>query len=67
MCYGTVVASWSLTLEITGMNPFAVMANSLVTEFNESIRKNSDVVFSSKPTKDVTARLQITDYKISQS
>ena len=45
MCLaGAVVASWSLTLEVAGLNPFIVMTNILVTEFSEfkeSFRKNN--------------------------
>ena len=42
MCVaGTVVASWSLTQEAVGSNPFAVMTNIFFTEFNETFRKNS--------------------------
>ena len=40
----TGVASWSLTQEMTGSNPFTIMTNILVTEFsefNESLRENS--------------------------
>ena len=40
---GTVVASWSLTQEVAGLNPFNVMTNIFVTEFaefNETFRKN---------------------------
>ena len=38
MCLaGTVVASWSLTQEVTGLSPFTVMTNILVTEFSEFI------------------------------
>ena len=34
MCLaGTVVASWSLTQEVEGLNPFTVMTNTFVTEF----------------------------------
>ena len=36
MCLaGTVVASWSLTQEVTGSIPFIVMTNIFVTEFSE--------------------------------
>ena len=36
MCLaGAVVASWSLTQEMTGLNPFIVMTNIFVIEFNE--------------------------------
>ena len=36
MCLvGTVVASWSLTQEVTGSNPITVMTNILVTEFSK--------------------------------
>ena len=34
---GAVVASWSLTLEVAGLNPFTVMTNILVTELAENI------------------------------
>ena len=41
MCLaGTLVASWSLTQEIAGSNPFTVMTNIFVTElskFSENI------------------------------
>ena len=33
----TVVASWSLTQEVPGSNPFTVMTNIFVTEFSENI------------------------------
>ena len=42
---GGVVASWSLTQEVAGSNPFTVMTNSFVTEFaefNETFRKKSN-------------------------
>ena len=32
---GTVVASWSLTQEVLGLNPFTVMTNIFITEFAE--------------------------------
>ena len=32
-----VVASWSLTQEVAGFNPFTVMTNIFVTEFSELI------------------------------
>ena len=32
---GTVVASWSITQETAGLNPFTVMTNIFVTEFSE--------------------------------
>ena len=32
---GTVLAFWSLTEEVAGLNPFAAMSNILVTEFSE--------------------------------
>ena len=36
MCLaGAVVASWSGTREMAGLNPFTVMTNIFVTEFNE--------------------------------
>ena len=36
MCLaGVVVASWSLTKEVTSLNPISVMKNISVTEFNE--------------------------------
>ena len=36
MCLtGTVVESWSLTQEMAGSSPFAVMANIFVSEFSE--------------------------------
>ena len=36
MCLaGTVVASWSLTQEMSGLSPFTVMTNIFVTEFRE--------------------------------
>ena len=36
MCLaGAVVASWSLTQEMIGLNPFIVMTNIFVIEFNE--------------------------------
>ena len=38
MCLaGAVVASWSLTQEVTGSNPFTVMTNIFVSEFSENI------------------------------
>ena len=38
MCLaGAVVASWSLTEEVAGSSPFAVMTNIFVTEFSENI------------------------------
>ena len=44
MCLaGTVVASWSLTQEVAGSNPFTVITNIFVTEFaefSETFRKN---------------------------
>ena len=47
MCLaGTVVASWSLTQEVAGSNPFTVMTNIFVTEFSEfteTFRENSNV------------------------
>ena len=34
---GTVIASWSLTQEVAGLNPFiVVMTNIFVTEFSET-------------------------------
>ena len=40
MCLvGTVVASWSLTQEVTGSGPFTVMINIFVTEFAEFSEK----------------------------
>ena len=44
---GAVVASWFLTQEVAGVNPFTVMTNIFVTEFaefSENIRENSSVV-----------------------
>ena len=39
MCLaGTVVASWSLTQELAGLNTFTVMINIFVTEFSENIK-----------------------------
>ena len=36
MCLASpVVAPWSLTQEVAGSNPFAVMTNIFVTEFTE--------------------------------
>ena len=36
MCLAhTVVASWSLTQDMEGSNPFTVIINILVTEFSE--------------------------------
>ena len=36
MCLvGTVIASWSLTQDVAGSSPFAVMTNIFVTEFAE--------------------------------
>ena len=36
MCLaGPVVASWSLTQDVAGLNPFTVMTNILITEFTE--------------------------------
>ena len=36
MCLaGAVVASWSLTQEEAGLNPFTVMTNKFVTEYSE--------------------------------
>ena len=32
---GTLVASWSLSEEVAGLNPFNVMTNIFVTEFIE--------------------------------
>ena len=38
MCVtGAVVASWSLTQEVTDSSPFTVMTNIFVTEFSEFI------------------------------
>ena len=38
MCLaGAVVASWSLTHEVTGLSPFTVMTNNFVIEFSENI------------------------------
>ena len=40
---GVVVASWCLTQEMAGLNPFIEMTNILVTEFsefNDSFREN---------------------------
>ena len=34
---GAVVACWSLTQEVAGLNPFTVMTNIFVTEFTENI------------------------------
>ena len=31
---GTVVASWPLTQEMAGLNPFTAMTNAFVTEFS---------------------------------
>ena len=42
---GAMVASWSLTQEVTGSNSFTLMTNILVTEFskfNELLRENSN-------------------------
>ena len=40
MCLaGAMVASWSVTQEVAGSSPFAVMTNIFVTEFNETFRK----------------------------
>ena len=40
MCLaGAVVASWSHTQEVAGSNPFTVMTNIFVTEFNELSKK----------------------------
>ena len=36
---GTVVASWSLTQEVAGWSPSAVMTNISVTEFAQFIEK----------------------------
>ena len=48
MCLaGPVVASWSLTQEISGLSPFTVMTNIFVTEFKENretFRENSNEV-----------------------
>ena len=45
MCLaGTVVASWFLAQEMTGLSPFTVMTNIFVpefAEFSETCRKNS--------------------------
>ena len=45
MCLaGVVVASWSLTQEVAGSNPFTVMKIIFITElskFSETFRKNS--------------------------
>ena len=41
---GAVVASWSLTQEMAGLNPFTAMTNIFVTEFsefNEKFKVNS--------------------------
>ena len=36
MCLaGAVVASWSLTQEVAGLSPLAIMTNIFVTEFTE--------------------------------
>ena len=47
MCLaGAVVASWSLTQEVAGLSPFAVMTNIFVTgfsEFSENILENSNL------------------------
>ena len=47
MCLaGAVVASWSLTQEVTGSNPFTVMTNIFVTvlsQFRKVFRENSIV------------------------
>ena len=41
MCLpGAVVASWSLTQDMEGSNPFAAIINILVTEFRE-LNENS--------------------------
>ena len=45
MCFaGTAVASWSLTQEVAGSNPFTVMTNIFVTEiaaeFSEHLGKS---------------------------
>ena len=42
---GTVVASWSLTQEMSGLSPFTVLTNIFVTEFREfreTFGKNSN-------------------------
>ena len=41
----TVVASWSLTQELSGSNHFTVTTNIFVTEFNE-LNSNSNVTFN---------------------
>ena len=41
---GAMIAAWSLTQEVTGLNPFTVMTNIFVIEFSEfsdTFRKNS--------------------------
>ena len=46
---GVVIASWCLTQEMAGLNPFIEMTNILVTEFsefNDSFRENSNASFS---------------------
>ena len=36
MCLaGDVAASWSLTQEVAGSNPFTVMTDTFITEFNK--------------------------------
>ena len=36
MCLaGTVVASWSVTQDVTGLSPFTIMTNIFVSEFSE--------------------------------
>ena len=35
MCLAGPVVSWSLTQEVVGSNPFAVMTNIFVTEFSK--------------------------------
>ena len=47
MCLvGTVVTSWSLTQEVAGSSPFAVVTNTFATEFakfSETLKKNSNI------------------------
>ena len=46
MCLGAMVASWSLTQEVAGLSPIAVMTNIFVTEvveISDTIRKNFNI------------------------
>ena len=48
MCLaGAMVASWSLTQEMAGSNPFTVMTNIFVTEFTEISETFRKISFTS--------------------